>query len=180
MEVGFFGKLPSHGDFVRRRVADDFVAGWDAWLQSCLAQSRETLGDEWLDTYLTSPVWRFALAPAVCGCAAVARVLVARVARVGWEFPLTVVWPTPANLSTLEIAVRYRAGFEHAEHLLLDSLAAEDFDFAQFDRGVMELAAHLEQPGGENILRLTQVSAASLAASRSGTQRGRCGGVAFW
>ena len=64
MEVGFFGKLPSHGDFVRRRVADDFVAGWDAWLQSCLAQSRETLGDEWLDTYLTSPVWRFALAPA--------------------------------------------------------------------------------------------------------------------
>ncbi len=50
MEVGFFGKLPSHGDFVRRRVADDFVAGWDSWLQQCLAQSRETLGDAWLDT----------------------------------------------------------------------------------------------------------------------------------
>jgi len=172
MEVGFFGKLPSHGDFVRRRVADDFVAGWDAWLQSCLAQSRETLGDGWLDTYLTSPVWRFALAPAVCGGAAVAGLLVPSVDRVGRYFPLTVVWPTPPNLSTLEIAVRYRAGFEHAEHLLLDTLAAEDFDFAQFDRGVMELAAHLEQPGGENILRLTQVSAANLAAAPP--QRPRC------
>ena len=172
MEVGFFGKLPSHGDFVRRRVADDFVAGWDAWLQGCLAHSRETLGDAWLDTYLTSPVWRFALAPAVCGGAAVAGLVVPSVDRVGRYFPLTVVWPTPSNFSTLEIAVRYRAGFENAEHLLLDTLAAEDFDFAQFDRSVMELAAHLEQPGGENILRLTQSSAASLAAAPP--QRPRC------
>src|ERR1700733_5055101 len=137
MEAGFFGKLPSHGDFVRRRVADDFVAGWDAWLQSCLAQSRETLGDKWLDTYLTSPVWRFALAPAVCGAAAVAGILVPSVDRVGRYFPLTIVWPTPAHLSTLEIAVRFRAGFEHAERLLLDTLALEHFEFADFDRSVL-------------------------------------------
>lgn len=172
MEVGFFGKLPSHGDFVRRRVADDFVAGWDAWLQRCLAQSRESLGDAWLDTYLTSPVWRFALAPAVCGSAAVAGIVVPSVDRVGRYFPLTVVWPTLLNLSTLEIAVRYRTGFEHAERLLLDTLAAEQFEFAQFDRSVMDLAAHLEQPDGENILRLTQSSAARLAAAA--LQRPRC------
>jgi type VI secretion system protein ImpM len=172
MEVGFFGKLPSHGDFVRRRVADDFVSGWDAWLQRCLAQSRETLGDAWLDTYLTSPVWRFALAPAVCGAAAVAGIVVPSVDRVGRYFPLTVVWPTSSNSSTLEIAVRYRAGFEQAERLLLDTLAAEQFEFAQFDRNVMELAAQLEQSGGENNLRLTQVSAARLAAMP--VQRPRC------
>jgi type VI secretion system protein ImpM len=172
MEVGFFGKLPSHGDFVRRRVADDFVAGWDAWLQRCVAQSRETLGDAWLDTYLTSPAWRFALAPTVCGAAAIAGIVVPSVDRVGRYFPLTVVWPTPPTLSTLEIALRYRAGFEQAEGLLLDTLAAEQFEFAQFDRSVMDLAAQLEQPGGENILRLTQVSAARLAAMPA--QRPRC------
>jgi len=25
LEVGFYGKLPSHGDFLRRRVSDAFV-----------------------------------------------------------------------------------------------------------------------------------------------------------
>jgi type VI secretion system protein ImpM len=163
MEVGFFGKLPSHGDFVRRRVADDFVSGWDSWLQQCLAQSRETLGDAWLDTYLTSPVWRFALAPAVCGAASVAGILVPSVDRVGRYFPLTVVWPTPPNLSTLEIALHYRTGFEHAERLLLDTLAAEQFEFGDFDRSVMDLAGDLEKSSDENTLRLTQSSAASLA-----------------
>ena len=165
MEVGFFGKLPSHGDFVRRRVADDFVTGWDSWLQLCLAQSRETLGDAWLDTYLTSPVWRFALAPLVCGAAAVAGILVPSVDRVGRYFPLTLVWPTPPNLSTLEIALRYRTGFEHAERLLLDTLAAEQFEFGDFDRSVMDLAGHLEKSSDENTLRLTQLSAARLAAA---------------
>ena len=61
-QVGFYGKLPSHGDFLRRRLSDAFVGGWDAWLQDCLAGSREALGDRWLDVYLTSPAWRFAAA----------------------------------------------------------------------------------------------------------------------
>ena len=30
MQVGFYGKLPSHGDFLRRRVSDAFVDAWDA------------------------------------------------------------------------------------------------------------------------------------------------------
>ena len=62
VEVGFYGKLPSHGDFLRRRVSDAFVGGWDAWLQECLAASRAALGERWLDVYLTSPAWRFVCA----------------------------------------------------------------------------------------------------------------------
>ena len=38
IEVGFFGKLPSHGDFLRRRLSDDFVRTWDDWLEECLAE----------------------------------------------------------------------------------------------------------------------------------------------
>ena len=40
---------------------------WDSWLQACVAQSREHLGDAWLSTYLTSPVWRFFLSRGVIG-----------------------------------------------------------------------------------------------------------------
>src|SRR5205823_13132814 len=52
MEVGFYGKLPSHGDFLRRRVSDAFVGVWDGWLQECIAASRTALGARWLDLYL--------------------------------------------------------------------------------------------------------------------------------
>ena len=87
--VGFYGKLPSHGDFLRRRVSDAFVAAWDAWLQHCMAASRAALGDRWLDVYLTSPVWRFACAPGVAGAAPVVGVMAPSVDRVGRYFPLT-------------------------------------------------------------------------------------------
>jgi len=66
VHVGFYGKLPSHGDFLRRRVSDAFVDGWDAWLRECLASSRTALGAQWLDVYLTSPAWRFVCAPGAC------------------------------------------------------------------------------------------------------------------
>jgi len=168
MAVGFYGKLHTHGDFLRRRVADDFVSAWDSWLQQCMAESRRVLGDAWLDTYLTSPVWRFALTPHVCGGAAVAGLLVPSVDRVGRYFPLTLVWETPTKLSTLEIAVQYRSGFEHAERLLLDTLAAEHVEFAEFDRRVMELATHFEPSQAEIGPRLTSatVSAWNAPAAR--------------
>jgi type VI secretion system protein ImpM len=44
LEAGFYGKLPSHGDFLRRRVSDAFLGVWDGWLQRCMAASRSALG----------------------------------------------------------------------------------------------------------------------------------------
>jgi type VI secretion system protein ImpM len=161
MEVGLYGKLPSHGDFLRRRAADDFVAAWDAWLQQCIAQSRAALGEAWLETYLTSPAWRFALSANVCGSSPVAGVLVPSVDRVGRYFPVTLVWPTPPDFSTVEVAVHFQAGFEAAERLLLDTLAAEQIEFSDFDRHVMELAASLEHPAG-NLRRLTSATLQAL------------------
>ena len=65
--VGLLGKLPSHGDFLRRGMASELAAPLDAWLAAAVAASRETLGAGWLDAYLTAPVWRFALAAGICG-----------------------------------------------------------------------------------------------------------------
>jgi type VI secretion system protein ImpM len=161
MEVGLYGKLPSHGDFLRRRVADDFVTGWDGWLQQCIAESRAALGEEWLETYLTSPAWRFALSANVCGATPIAGVIVPSVDRVGRYFPVTLVWPTPPEFSTVETAVHFHAGFDAAERLLLDTLAADQVEFGDFDRRVMELATQLEQPAGSQ-RRLTAATLESL------------------
>jgi len=88
--VGFYGKLPVVGDFVSRRLPNEFIKPWDGWLQSAIAASREELGDEWLNSYLTSPIWRFLLSPGVCGNKAVAGIMMPSVDRVGRYYPLTV------------------------------------------------------------------------------------------
>ena len=55
MALGFYGKLPAHGDFIERGFSGAGIRGWDDWLQRALAISREQLGERWLDIYLTSP-----------------------------------------------------------------------------------------------------------------------------
>ena len=91
MQVGFYGKLPSHGDFVRRRISDAFVDAWDGWLRQCLPASRTTFGSRWLEIYLTSPAWRFACAAGACGPAPVIGLMAPSVDQVGRYFPLTIV-----------------------------------------------------------------------------------------
>ena len=69
--VGFYGKLPARGDFVRAALPRDFTDPWDDWLQSVMAGSRTEMGEDWLPAYLEAPVWRFALPPGCCGSRAV-------------------------------------------------------------------------------------------------------------
>jgi type VI secretion system ImpM family protein len=130
--VGFYGKLPSHGDFLRRRASDSFVTGWDAWLQAGMTASRSALGDAWLDTYLTSPVWRFACESGACGSTSVVGVLVPSIDRVGRYFPLTVVAELPVDVSVVTVATRGVPFFEAAERLLIETLAAETVNFERF------------------------------------------------
>lgn len=139
MHVGFYGKLPSHGDFLRRRVSDGFVDAWDAWLRDCLAASRAKLGAQWLDVYLTSPAWRFVCAPGACGPKAVIGLLAPSVDQVGRYFPLTLVSELPDDLSLVTAAATSSRFFDAAERLVIETLAAEPVDFERFDRGVVAL-----------------------------------------
>ncbi|WP_372528563.1 type VI secretion system-associated protein TagF [Piscinibacter sp.] len=87
---GWFGKMPNLGDFVSRRLPDDFIRDWDDWLQHGLANARTELGADWLARYLVAPVRRFWLAPGVLGHAGWAGVLMPSVDSVGRHFPLTI------------------------------------------------------------------------------------------
>ena len=59
MEVGLFGKLPSHGDFLRRRVVRRVRRCVGRLAARMPSGEPEALGERWLDLYLTSPAWRF-------------------------------------------------------------------------------------------------------------------------
>lgn len=85
---GWFGKLPTLGDFAQRRLDAGWVQRWDDWLAHGLAELRDEEG--WLERYLAAPAWRFALLPEVIGPGLAVGVLMPSVDRVGRYFPLTV------------------------------------------------------------------------------------------
>ncbi len=87
---GWFGKLPSRGDFVSRRLPPVFIDGWDTWLQRELVRSRQTFGADWLPAFLVAPVRRFWLAPGVLGTTSWCGVWMPSVDSVGRHFPLVV------------------------------------------------------------------------------------------
>jgi type VI secretion system protein ImpM len=148
VDVGLFGKLPSHGDFLRRRVSDAFTGRWDSWLQQSMAASLTEAGRDWLDLYLTSPAWRFVCSPRSVTQHCLAGVMVPSVDRVGRYYPLTVVcelsdWtgrvPGPAA-----VAVDCANWFLAIEQLAVEALATEQLDFEKFDAQVADSARLLE------------------------------------
>lgn len=94
---GWFGKVPTLGDFASRRLPEAFIETWDEWLARSVQTSQQTLGDTWADIYLGSPIWRFALMPGVCGSAGWAGILAPSVDKIGRYFPLTIVTPVEAQ-----------------------------------------------------------------------------------
>jgi type VI secretion system protein ImpM len=143
-EVGFYGKLPCRGDFLQRRAPQDFVDAWDAWLQESLHQMRTRLQEQWLNAYLTGPVWRFALSAGVCGSGAYIGILVPSVDRVGRYFPLTVVAQLEPQDCLLSVACASPGWFEAAEKLVLHALDAEALDFDTFDEQIALLRERLD------------------------------------
>ncbi|MDD1622812.1 MAG: type VI secretion system-associated protein TagF [Methylococcaceae bacterium] len=135
--TGFYGKLPSHGDFLSRRLPRQFIEPWDQWLQGGLAASREQLGKAWLNTFLVSPIWEFALAPGLCGEDAWAGVMMPSVDKVGRYFPLTLV----AKVDRGRLTRLFDPGcgwFDALAELALSTLEY-DFDLHAFDRQLEHL-----------------------------------------
>jgi type VI secretion system protein ImpM len=147
--AGFYGKLPSEGDFVTRRLPWEFTSAWDAWLQQGVHASRAALGPRWLELYLCAPVWRFALAPGVCGPQGWRGLFFASVDRVGRYFPLTLAFPLAASAGQ-GASLASLSGDDEA-WLALEDVALTALDPAQalddFDRAVQAQALPSAPPG---------------------------------
>ncbi len=87
--VGFYGKLPARGDFVRVGLPRHFTDPWDEWLQSVIAGSQALMAEAWLPAFLEAPVWRFCLPSGMCGAQAALGLMLPSVDRTGRYFPLT-------------------------------------------------------------------------------------------
>ncbi len=87
VRVGFFGKLPSRGDFVRRGLSRAVVGAWDGWVQSVMpAQRSDSFNGQWW----AMCAWRFAFDPGICGPCPTFGVLLPSADSVGRLFPLLI------------------------------------------------------------------------------------------
>ena len=136
--IGYYGKVPTKGDFVGRGLPRTFVDPWDQWLQAAIDASRRQLGGRWLDIYLTSPVWRFVLSPGICGNGAGAGVMIPSVDRVGRYFPLVVGATIPGDVILATLPVLAGDWFDAVETTALMALD-EGVDFSAFDARVSSI-----------------------------------------
>ena len=117
--LGFFGKLPSRGDFVSRQLPRGFVEPWDTWLQGAIATSKDELGDKWLDYYLTWPIWHFVLGAGFCGQDQWCGVMMPSVDRVGRYFPITVAANVGVDVGLFTLLTANHSWFSAIDEVLL-------------------------------------------------------------
>ncbi|AZD80214.1 type VI secretion system-associated protein TagF [Pseudomonas chlororaphis] len=179
---GFYGKLAVRGDFIHRGLSPSFIERWDAWLSAGMATSQAALGAAWLDAYLVSPLWRFAVAPGLLGSEAVVGVMMPSVDRVGRYFPLTIALQLEAETDLGALVAGPDDWFEAAEALLLSTLEPEA-DVEAFEAAVPALgspvcsAQVLCMPALEGQMRF----AATTAAARGAVlMQHACEGASLW
>jgi type VI secretion system protein ImpM len=160
--LGFYGKLPAKGDFLGRRLPRSFIDAWDAWLQDAVGQSREAMGEAWLEAYLTSPLWRFVLSPGLCGPDAIAGVMMPSVDRVGRYFPLALAMPVAGCRAPVQLALGDEEWFRRAEEMALSTLD-EGADFDGFDAAVAEIGAPRSVAAAAGLRALGEACAVEIA-----------------
>ena len=92
---GWFGKIPSLGDFATRRLPGSFVEPWDEWLSAELSEARFVLGDTWPAIYEQAPISCFSLGLGTVDDHTWHGILVPSFDRVGRQFPLTIALGRP-------------------------------------------------------------------------------------
>lgn len=123
--IGIFGKLPAHGDFIQRNLPAGFINVWDEWLQHFISGTREQLGENWLEIYLTSPIWRFTLSAGVIDKNSWAGIMLPSVDRVGRYYPFTTVTKLEQGINTFEFMQLEKNWFAELESLALNALDGE-------------------------------------------------------
>ena len=121
-QIGIYGKLPAYGDFINRNLDSIFIHPWDEWLQHYISGSREQLGENWEEIYLTSPIWRFVLSAGVVDDRVWAGLMMPSVDKVGRYFPISIVVPMAKSVSPVNVLAAQDAWFNHLETHCLDAL----------------------------------------------------------
>jgi type VI secretion system protein ImpM len=130
--LGWYGKSPSTGDFISRRLAKAAVDKLDSWLQAGMTVLREQSPDDWDHHYAAAPVWNALLPARIVSGSACLAVIAPSFDRVGRRFPLCVIVTLSggaATLARITSVPEYCAslgGF--VAHAIRTSIGTDEFD----------------------------------------------------
>jgi type VI secretion system ImpM family protein len=89
IKTGFYGKLPSNGDFLSRNLSHEITLSIDEWFQISMTQLRHRLPD-WSYFFNSSPSWFFLVPCNFFSTKAYAGYIAPSIDRVGRCFPLII------------------------------------------------------------------------------------------
>ena len=139
-QPGAYGKLPAHGDFLALKLGDELRSSVDALIAGGLAAFRARRGAAWLEVYLTSPLWHFALGPGLLTSETVLGVMIPSVDAVGRYFPFAVLAELDCPVAPLrpegDAAPWFAAAGELALAVLEERLSVADLGAALGDLGL--------------------------------------------
>lgn len=138
--TGFFGKLPTAGDFVGRNLPAGYVRFWDRWIARHLSSP---LAQEPLEAH---PMLRFMLGPLAAGPAA--GVVMASTDSAGRCFPLTVA--APIAQASAGLAVQAADWFDGIEETG-DAARCGEIDADELERRLAALPFPVVQAEGKAI-----------------------------
>ncbi|MFV0475137.1 MAG: type VI secretion system-associated protein TagF [Pikeienuella sp.] len=130
--TGYFGKVPSQGDFVSNGLPRALADMFDLWLREAVRDSQRKLGRGRQEAFLVAPIWRMALEAGVAGPDPVIGVMMPSVDRVGRYFPLVIAAPLARRALSVDDMTRLTPWFDAASALALSTLRP-DFALARFD-----------------------------------------------
>ncbi|TDK39701.1 type VI secretion system-associated protein TagF [Rhizobium deserti] len=129
--IGFFGKLPSHGDFVSDGLGRGLQEVLDIWMQAGLQRLQQDFPGDWEPRFRAMPTWRFIVERGQWGQATVAGVMLPSLDRVGRSFPLVIAAQITNFTSDPRSLCLDDSWFTAAEGIA-ESSARRDFDINLF------------------------------------------------
>jgi len=142
IELGFYGKLPAYGDFIQKRLPQDFINPWHEWVQTGMLACREHDPEGWMTLYLNCPAWCFVFSEGICGEQPVAGVTIPSVDRVGRYFNFTMASILPVGTSPTVFAAARHKWFEDLENLAL-AILDQEMDQDGIEQSIIDQSAEL-------------------------------------
>lgn len=136
--IGFFGKLPTHGDFVSSGLGPQFQTVLDTWLQSGMEAGEAAAEADWERSFRSMPPWRFVVERGIWGETTVTGIIAPSLDRVGRSFPLVIAAHIRGFKDDPQRFYFDHAWFTAAEGIA-ETISKRDFDISRFTDSLRRL-----------------------------------------
>ncbi len=120
MRLGYYGKVPERGDFLRFNLPQSLINVWDDWLQLALINGEQQHGNLWSDLYHSAPPHRFTCAKDVMGPEPWFGVFVSSNDKVGRRFPFCILGTVSTPFTPVQGLLKFQPLLQHLERLAGD------------------------------------------------------------